>query len=265
MENQNLDFRSLCAELVEALETNDYYDEGSDEMPHSGLLKRARVALAETEPVQPTAVRTVQPSYAEGQRSREDVEMAVRAVCRCEPHELQPVGPTDSEIFEYWIETFPEYGSTDPVAWANAVLSRWGRRMNDNTKDAVFAKKMFKEDGSSIGWYIDHPEFYCDIEQEGGVWSVYFRHRETDQEVYSESCLVRPTKEKLPNPEHCCGNPRNGEGLWCWGREIPRTAAGTPVIWRLMPLESIPLEAVDWLPYWALPLPKLNNSRGSRG
>jgi hypothetical protein len=34
--------------------------------------------------------------------------------------------PTDGEISEYWIEFFPEYGSTDPIAWANAVLSRWG-------------------------------------------------------------------------------------------------------------------------------------------
>lgn len=167
MENQNLDFRSLCAELVGALEINDYYDERSGEMAHSGLLKRARAALA----------------------------------CHT------PAEPSEAEIFEHWIEKFPEYGSTDPVAWAYDVLQRWG----------------------------------------------------------SQTPKPIPISEKLPSPEHCCGNPRNGEGLWCWGREIPRTAAGTPVIWRLMPLECLPVEAVDWLPYWALPLPKLNNPGDSHG
>ncbi len=86
MENQNLDFRSLCAELVEALEINDYYDERSGEMAHSCLLKRARAALASPKPAE----------------------------------------PSEAEIFEYWIEKSPEYGSTDPVAWAYDVLQRWG-------------------------------------------------------------------------------------------------------------------------------------------
>ena len=44
-------FRALCAELAEALNTNDYYNEISDEMFYSGLLNRARAALAEPEPL----------------------------------------------------------------------------------------------------------------------------------------------------------------------------------------------------------------------
>jgi hypothetical protein len=48
------DVRELCAELVEALHTNDYYDERSDEMFYSGLLNRARTALAQPEPQGPT-------------------------------------------------------------------------------------------------------------------------------------------------------------------------------------------------------------------
>ena len=48
------DFRALCAELVEALNTNDYYDERSDEMAYAGLLRRARAALAQPEPQGPT-------------------------------------------------------------------------------------------------------------------------------------------------------------------------------------------------------------------
>lgn len=79
-------YKTLCAELVEALEINDYYDEISGEMAHSGLLKRARAALASPKPTE----------------------------------------PSEAEIFEYWTEKFPEYGSTDPVAWAYDVLQRWG-------------------------------------------------------------------------------------------------------------------------------------------
>lgn len=47
-------FRTLCAELAEALSTNDYYDEKTDEMAYSGLLKRARSELAKPEPEAPT-------------------------------------------------------------------------------------------------------------------------------------------------------------------------------------------------------------------
>lgn len=41
-----------------------------------------------------------------------------------------------------------------------------------------------KEEGE--GWYVDHPEFYFDAECEDGLWSVYFRHRASTQELYSD-------------------------------------------------------------------------------
>lgn len=69
-----------------------------------------------------------------------------------------------------------------------------------------------------------------------------------------------PVSERLPEDGDCIGNPRNGEGLWCWGREVPRTTAGTPVIWRLMPRECLEVEAMDWLPAHALPLPTTHRS-----
>jgi hypothetical protein len=64
-----------------------------------------------------------------------------------------------------------------------------------------------------------------------------------------------PIAERLPGPEDCCGNPRNGQGEWCWGRETPRTPAGTPVIWRLMRRDCLEDEAAQWLPWWAIPIP----------
>ena len=64
-----------------------------------------------------------------------------------------------------------------------------------------------------------------------------------------------PVSERLPGPEDCCGNPRNGRGRWCWGLVLPQTDAGTPVVWRLMLVECLIDEATHWLPHHALPIP----------
>jgi hypothetical protein len=47
-------------------------------------------------------------------------------------------------------------------------------------------KEMKAEDGSSLGWYVNHSDFYCDIQKEDGVWGVYFRDKITDQDAYGE-------------------------------------------------------------------------------
>ncbi len=39
----------------------------------------------------------------------------------------EPQGPTDEELYDYWISTSPELGCADPVGFARAVLARWGR------------------------------------------------------------------------------------------------------------------------------------------
>ena len=37
-----------------------------------------------------------------------------------------------------------------------------------------------------VGWYIDHPDFYCDIEpDEAGIWSVFFRDK-NGKEAFGE-------------------------------------------------------------------------------
>jgi hypothetical protein len=47
-------------------------------------------------------------------------------------------------------------------------------------------KEIKAEDGSSLGWYVNHSDFYCDIQKEDGVWGVYFRDKITDQDAYGE-------------------------------------------------------------------------------
>ena len=36
-------------------------------------------------------------------------------------------GPSDQELYDYWISTSPEFGCADPVGFARAVLARYGR------------------------------------------------------------------------------------------------------------------------------------------
>ena len=65
-----------------------------------------------------------------------------------------------------------------------------------------------------------------------------------------------PVSERLPGEADCCGNPRNGQGQWCWGRVRVLGPAETPVVWRLMRIDCLIDESVEWLPWWALPLPQ---------
>jgi hypothetical protein len=39
----------------------------------------------------------------------------------------EPQGLTDEELYDFWISTSPEFGCADPVGFARAVLTRWGR------------------------------------------------------------------------------------------------------------------------------------------
>ena len=50
----------------------------------------------------------------------------------------------------------------------------------------VAMRPMQFEDGR-VGWYVDHPDFYCDIEpDEHGVWSVFFRDKD-GKEAFAEN------------------------------------------------------------------------------
>jgi hypothetical protein len=63
-----------------------------------------------------------------------------------------------------------------------------------------------------------------------------------------------PVSERLPGPEDCCVNPRNGQGQWCWGwvQHDPVLYSGR---WRMMPREWLTDEALAWAPWWAFPVP----------
>jgi hypothetical protein len=85
------DWRALCAELSDAMNELSPYLEAQSPVPVvTKAIKvwgKARTALAQPE----------------------------------------PQGPTDEELYDYWISTSPEFGCADPVGFARAVLARWSR------------------------------------------------------------------------------------------------------------------------------------------
>jgi hypothetical protein len=64
-----------------------------------------------------------------------------------------------------------------------------------------------------------------------------------------------PVSERLPGPEDCMANPRNGEGQWCWGWGQYSSSAPFTGRWRMLPRAYIVEESTHWLPAHALPMP----------
>jgi len=100
------DFRALCAELADALLCWQTDGAWIDQAEQSRLIARARVALAQPEPVVPT-----------------DEELLGVAACKIDPYESSGIA-----IGEYEPETecALEVHGSELCAYARAVLARWG-------------------------------------------------------------------------------------------------------------------------------------------
>jgi hypothetical protein len=54
--------------------------------------------------------------------------LALSSRARAALAQPEPQGPTEEELYDYWISTSPEFGCADPVGFARAVLARWGNQ-----------------------------------------------------------------------------------------------------------------------------------------
>ena len=105
------DYCALCAELIEATLSDDSHIDCVQ------IARRARALLAQPEPVAPT-----------------DEELLRMAASAIEPHESSGIA-----LGEYEPETecaVEVYGS-ELIAFARAVLARWGTPVN-NTREGDF-------------------------------------------------------------------------------------------------------------------------------
>jgi hypothetical protein len=74
------------------------------------------------------------------------------------------------------------------TTYADAIIRSAIDRVGTGPKHIMVPMEF--EDGR-IGYYLNTPEFYCDIEPDGrGVWSVFFRDTKTGLEGYG----VKPDK-----------------------------------------------------------------------
>lgn len=84
--------------------------------------------------------------------------------------------------------------ATDQQEWIWSGLKQDApRRTLAHGAEPVAMRPMYYDDGRLKGWYIDHPEFFCDIdrETEGGPWSVFFRDKQ-GYEGYAEQPFSAP-------------------------------------------------------------------------
>jgi hypothetical protein len=147
------DYRALCAELVESLENARRIIQGADGTLHINtaefVLRRARAALAQPEPVAPTAwMYQGEPDF-DGEHWREnwkttlDEKLAHYMSGKKEPIPLwcrptpqpQPVAPTNEELDDLFVSIDEGASALNWRTYARAVLARWGTPANTINHD----------------------------------------------------------------------------------------------------------------------------------
>jgi hypothetical protein len=159
----------------------------------------------------------------------------------------------------YWADDVPAiilealklWGQVAPASAQPAAIAQ---PANDPTDDELLrtygaAKRNHQYDGPSDDW-PNRAERAATVY---GLRAVLTRYgRPTFQPI--------PVSERLPGPDDCCPNPRNGKGQWCWGwvqpggmdRDDPIPYSGC---WRMLRWDWPSTEALAWAPWWAFPLP----------
>jgi hypothetical protein len=116
------DYRALCAELLSLLDDIAMRD---PEMDGGMLRHRARTALAQPDSIEDRIAKADAAIEASMERIR-----TIAAPARAALAQPEPVAPTDEELITMWATTSyidqPEGG----LAYARAVLARWGRPAN---------------------------------------------------------------------------------------------------------------------------------------
>jgi hypothetical protein len=135
----------------------------------------------------------------------------------------------------------------DRAAWAHEAFQTAARAESALAQPAPPAEgevgelvnrlRRASDGASAMGWEQD-------------AWTIA-RAAELLQQRHPEPV---PVRERLPGPEDCTTNPRNGRGQWCWGW-VQHDQPPYSGRWRMMLREWLSDEAVAWLPATALPLP----------
>ena len=218
------DYRALCAELVAWAEktSSNYYKQAD-------VLLRARAALAE-QPVMPT-----------------DEELLHVAAISIEPYESSGIATGE---YEPETECAVEVYGSELIAYARAVLTRWGRPEPQPVAVAPYREVadlvVWLEDHSAECLELDQPEWSQSIAQAARFLHLYLMA--TPQPV--------AISERLPGPEDCDAGGR----CWLWERDCGYSGCKWALVdrtWSLSQSDEDLSVYTHWLPFHALPLPEL--------
>jgi hypothetical protein len=182
-------FRALCAELVESLENARRIIQGADGTLHINtaefVLRRARAALAQPEPVAPKPVVDYSrvPEIATEAQIRSAAQYLVKkrncdgdlipaieyAIARWgnsqgildSSPQLEPVAPTDDELDGLYFK--PVAGPMVPYRrYARSVLDRWGRPAPQpvSVRERLPGPEDCDAEGMCWGWWTDPTSEY---------------------------------------------------------------------------------------------------------
>jgi hypothetical protein len=152
------------------------------------------------------------------------------------------------------------------IEWTQFALARYGRLALQPQQEGVKPTDADLDALERKHWKLDSVVEY---EPGQGCREVFERQETFDHRAFAHTVLARygrptfqpiPVSERLPGPDDCCSNPRNGQGQWCWGwvwpggmdRDDPIPYSGC---WRMMRRQWLSDEALAWAPWWAIPLP----------
>ena len=219
------DFRALCAELVEKWDNAAELDDLCDV---ADVMDRARAALAQPEPQEPTDEELFELSL----KTRLIGSIAVAAACHPDK-----VDPRDA--------CAPAHTAT--LDFARAVLARWGRPAIEpvpKPEEQVLARVEFAEREFNCpsdvvlrqycdDWFYGDPE-RCEVDPvdlcRGAI------------KLFAQIPAPISVSERLPGPEDC-----DAEGRSWFG--------GKRGIWMLMTSKYAMADSF-WLPHHALPVPQ---------
>jgi hypothetical protein len=95
--------------------------------------------------------------------------------------------------------------TSENLAWVDEKLKEpgWARQFLISAgildSDGHWNRSYWPDDGeagNTLGYYMDHPEFYCDLKEDVVVQSVYSGGQETDQDVFEEQSN-KPTRSEI--------------------------------------------------------------------
>jgi len=173
------DFRALCAELVEDIEE---WMDGTDHCPPSSvaLVNRARAALARPEPQGPT-----------------DEELLQIAASSIAPYESCGISTGE---YEAETECAVEVYGSELIAFARAVLARWGRAAIEpvpQQDDVHYAWELHDAEGEwQAGGSANSLE---DVQREGNRYLQTYAQDGPHKLIIERHCVT--TIEPVPKQE----------------------------------------------------------------